>query len=114
LEGARKDKIIGHSLDAKVVVHPTTANEALVREEAHALEEVLIISGLTVPSPTTGAGGILKPKEGVFSYESEEIKGLVVEVTRAPGEKCERCWHYSTTVGADKAAICARCVEALK
>jgi isoleucyl-tRNA synthetase len=107
LEGARKDKIIGHSLDAKVVVHPTAENEALVKEEARSLEEVLIISALAVEKGPEGTGG-------GYTYESEEIKGLVVEVARAPGEKCERCWHYSESVGADKAAICAKCLEALK
>jgi isoleucyl-tRNA synthetase len=114
LEGARKDKIIGHSLDAKVVVYPTAENEALVKEEAHALEEVLIISALAVEKGPEGVGKVREGRGGGYTYESEEIQGLVVEVTRAPGEKCERCWHYSESVGADKAAICARCVEALR
>ena len=42
--------------------------------------------------------------------------GLDIKVEVADGEKCERCWMYSTTVGEDKEnpTICSRCSEALK
>jgi len=38
-----------------------------------------------------------------------------VDVSRAEGEKCERCWNYSTRVGesARYPTVCERCVEAL-
>jgi isoleucyl-tRNA synthetase len=38
-----------------------------------------------------------------------------VEVRRAPGEKCERCWNYSTHVGENKEfpTVCERCTAAL-
>ena len=41
---------------------------------------------------------------------------LGVKIEQAEGEKCERCWMYSTTVGEDKEnpTICHRCSEALK
>lgn len=50
---------------------------------------------------------------GVELNESEEFS---VEVKTADGEKCERCWMYSTTVGEDKEnpTICHKCSEALK
>ncbi|OSJ62416.1 isoleucyl-tRNA ligase, partial [Salmonella enterica subsp. enterica serovar Newport str. SHSN004] len=34
-------------------------------------------------------------------------------VTRAEGDKCPRCWHYTTDVGkvAEHADICGRCVS---
>jgi isoleucyl-tRNA synthetase len=40
---------------------------------------------------------------------------LDVEVSRAAGEKCERCWNYSTRVGESTRypTACERCVEAL-
>lgn len=43
-------------------------------------------------------------------------KKLGVKIEQAEGEKCERCWMYSTTVGEDKEnpTICHRCSEALK
>mgnify|MGYP003440621891 CR=1 FL=1 len=43
-------------------------------------------------------------------------KDFNVEVAVADGEKCERCWMYSVTVGEDKEnpTICHKCSEALK
>ena len=41
---------------------------------------------------------------------------LHIEVSRAPGKKCERCWNYSVHVGADARypSVCERCLAALK
>ena len=38
-----------------------------------------------------------------------------VEVTKAPGTKCERCWKYSEEVGnhAEHSTICPRCIDAI-
>jgi isoleucyl-tRNA synthetase len=38
-----------------------------------------------------------------------------VTVLKADGEKCARCWKYSTKVGADKTYndVCDECAEAL-
>lgn len=40
-----------------------------------------------------------------------EFAGLAVKVERADGEKCPRCWHYSTTAGRNPVhpALCSRC-----
>jgi isoleucyl-tRNA synthetase len=47
---------------------------------------------------------------------ASELPGLSVAVTAAPGEKCERCWTRSTSVGQDAAhpAACERCVSVLR
>ena len=54
----------------------------------------------------------------VFIVSGLEIKegASEIKVEVAEGEKCERCWMYSTTVGEDKEnpSICHRCSEALK
>ena len=57
--------------------------------------------------------GESKSKSIVFN--SEEIKGLEISVCKAPGEKCERCWTFSESVGKDSShpAICRRCKENL-
>ena len=41
---------------------------------------------------------------------------VVVEVGKAPGAKCERCWNFSTHVGEDKnyLTVCERCSAVLK
>jgi isoleucyl-tRNA synthetase len=46
---------------------------------------------------------------------SDAAAPLGVKVERAEGEKCERCWNYSTRVGesARYPTACERCVESL-
>ncbi|MFQ5736068.1 MAG: isoleucine--tRNA ligase [Thermodesulfobacteriota bacterium] len=110
LEGARKEKIIGHPLDAMVRVHAPEKETALIKQEEAALAEVLIISRLAVEEEEPGVGGA-----GVYRFDSTEIDGLTVLVEKAPGGKCERCWHYSPAVGGDAThpTLCERCTEAL-
>jgi isoleucyl-tRNA synthetase len=44
-----------------------------------------------------------------------EVIPLSVEVRKAAGEKCERCWLRLPTVGkdAEHPTVCARCLDAL-
>ena len=44
-----------------------------------------------------------------------EVEGLSVSVAKADGEKCERCWKFSTTVGKDAnhAELCAHCAAVI-
>ena len=48
--------------------------------------------------------------------EAEPFGGWKIEIARADGKKCERCWNYSTHVGedADYPTVCERCVAALR
>jgi len=114
LEGARQQaRIIGHPLDAQVMVYAPGKDTEMLKEEEKALEEVLIISRLIVsdePFAAASAG------PGTFLFTSTEIEGLSVVVSKADGGKCERCWHYSTFVGKDQEhpAVCDRCAEALR
>ncbi|MCR4396163.1 MAG: hypothetical protein NUW07_05465, partial [Candidatus Saccharicenans sp.] len=43
-------------------------------------------------------------------------QALAVEVQRAEGQKCERCWNFSASVGQDPdyPALCQRCSQVLK
>ena len=45
-----------------------------------------------------------------------EAEGLQAWVSRADGEKCERCWIYSTGVGSDPdfPEVCCKCSSTLK
>ncbi|MCX7867769.1 MAG: hypothetical protein N2438_11720, partial [Limisphaera sp.] len=46
-----------------------------------------------------------------------EGDGVVpVQVVRASGEKCERCWHWETDVGThpEHPTLCGRCVAAVE
>ena len=94
LEVARAEKVIGHSLNAKVIINADKENYEFLKGKEELLQEVFIVSGVEV----------------------NEAKEFSVEVKTADGEKCERCWMYSTTVGEDKEnpTICHKCSEALK
>lgn len=99
LEEARSEKLIGHSLNAKVTLYADNEDYEFLIENKDLLMTVFIISGLEIEKD---------------ARKDEEKIGIKVEV--ADGEKCERCWMYSTTVGEDKEnpSICHRCSEALK
>ena len=93
LEEARAAKTIGHSLNAKVILTAEGKEYEFLKKVEKELVAVFIVSDLEV-------------KEGA--------KDITIEV--AQGEKCERCWMYSATVGedAENPTICHRCSENLK
>jgi isoleucyl-tRNA synthetase len=103
LELARARKLIGSGLEASVRI--TSAPEdlpALLRAKHALLPTLFIVSRVDLgPAPA-----------GTVHYESQEIPGLVIDVERAPGDKCERCWLRRPTVGASPAhpSLCDRCV----
>lgn len=107
LELARQgeNKIIGNSLDAKVILN---TNSVELREFLQAnkdiLEEVFIVSQLV----------IAYEKDDLF-VKGEEQEDLFVKVEHADGEKCERCWKYSTELGSnpEHPTVCPRCTSAL-
>jgi isoleucyl-tRNA synthetase len=101
LEVARQAKIIGHALDAEVkLALPRQVAERLAGQE-ELLRTVFIVSKVTLVE----ASQLENPTEGV------EMEGLLVEVLPAVGEKCERCWVRTETVGqfANHPKICHRC-----
>ncbi|MBN2505631.1 MAG: class I tRNA ligase family protein, partial [Verrucomicrobia bacterium] len=95
LERARQAKTIGKSLEAKLTLSGSESALAMARAQAEAFRELVNVSQLEVVS-----GG-----EGPVCFA----------VSRAEGEKCERCWHWDRSVGsvAEHPTICARCVEAV-
>jgi isoleucyl-tRNA synthetase len=103
LELARRDKVIGHPLEAEVTLDASGELRDFLHANAAIIREISIVSGLAV-GEVRGAG------EGI-SFASEELPGLQVQVRAAAGEKCERCWMRSTSVGAasDHPTLCQRC-----
>lgn len=96
LELAREEKIIGHSLNAKVILEINKDEYIFFKDREELLKTVFIVSGVEV--------------------KESNSKEIAATVEQAKGEKCERCWSYSETVGEDKEnpKICRKCSNALK
>jgi isoleucyl-tRNA synthetase len=91
IEPLRKDRQIGSSLQAKVVLSADGDEMAFLSEHATQLPMLFIVSDVEL-------------RRG-------KAEGLHVAVERAPGMKCERCWRYVPKVCSE--GICERCQAAL-
>ena len=91
LEEARGQKLIGKSLEAKVTLNCGRDWYEFAKSVENDLVSAFIVSAVGV--------------------EKSEFDGVDVKVEVAPGEKCERCWTHSDTVGkcAEHPTLCARC-----
>lgn len=96
IEVAVKNKLIKSSLESKIVLTCGGDNYEFVNSVLGELTAVFIVS-----------------KVELVKGDSDEIN---VVVEKAEGEKCERCWVYSDTVGqnSEHPTLCARCAEILK
>ena len=95
LEGYIKDKTIKSSLEAKVILSASGEKLEFIRKAENELAAAFIVS------------------------EVEVIEGnseLEIKIEKAEGEKCERCWSISKTVGSDSEhpTLCSRCCSNLK
>jgi len=106
LELARAKKLIGHPLDAEVVISADDDLLSFLAGYEQELRRIFIVSKTALKK---------EPPADGEPYKSEEIEELSVVVSGAPGEKCERCWVYDQTVGddGDKPTVCKRCRTAL-
>ena len=87
IEKARQKKLIGNSLEARVVLNSDSdVTERIPKEE---LEEFFILSDLTI-------------------HRADQASA---SVTKTPYKKCARCWRHRPTVGTSKAHpdLCDRC-----
>ena len=97
LEEARVAKQIGSSLEAKVTLGASGSALELLRKHQNDLRYVFIVSQVEL-------------------REARDGEGVSLTISSADGEKCERCWNYSTRVGESERypTVCERCVAALK
>jgi isoleucyl-tRNA synthetase len=105
LELARVAKTVGLSLDAAVTIAAPAELLGFLREYEAELPGIFIVSKVVLTDEIQGE-----------CWASENIEGLKVQVTAAPGDKCERCWCYSEQLGtdADHPVICPKCTAAVK
>jgi isoleucyl-tRNA synthetase len=96
LEKARTNKTIGSSLEAHVVVRASGGSYELLKRYESQLRYLFIVSQVELPEAQT--------------------EGIEIQIGRAQGQKCERCWNYSTRVGEFERypTVCERCAAALE
>jgi isoleucyl-tRNA synthetase len=96
LEGAREEKRIGKSLEAKVILKAGFDLHPVLSQYAAELPALFIVSQVELEQGTEN--------------------GVSVEVQPADGTKCERCWKYTLDVGSnpDFPTLCAACGDAIK
>ena len=101
LELARNEKIIGKSLEAQITLGACCELYDFLKANEAALPEIFITSAVNVVSDKQEFVG--------------DVEGLSVSVSKAEGEKCERCWKFSSTVGKDAnhPQLCAHCAAVL-
>jgi isoleucyl-tRNA synthetase len=136
LEAARAAGIIGHSLDARVLLHhdqrktfpplhglidrdPELARDILIVSQVEHSEEKSAYLEQSSVSQEKGQRGTYVPVDlpdgsKVCVYDSE-ILGSLIAVLKAEGTKCERCWKYDRQVGQDERhpTVCPRCARVL-
>ena len=99
IEAQRRDKILGSSLEAKVIITATSDLYTLLSDYQSELSTLFICSQVELQKGAT----LLPPDD----HE--------VLVKKADGQKCERCWKYRDSVGNsnEHPTLCALCIEAL-
>jgi isoleucyl-tRNA synthetase len=93
IEEKRVEKVIGHSLDAKVILSVPESEYELLSKLGDELKDIFIVSQIELNT-------------------KNEIE---VNVFRADGEKCERCWQYTTDLikTGQFTHVCKRCADTL-
>ncbi|RPH79207.1 MAG: isoleucine--tRNA ligase [Nitrospiraceae bacterium] len=100
LEDQRRDKVIGSSLEADVLIRANPERHELLERYVKDLPAVFIVSRVELS----------KVHDRPHKPDFEAI------VSKAKSKKCERCWNYREAVGEDPThpTLCDRCVEAVQ
>ena len=104
LEKKREMKVIGKALEAKVTLEGSAPCLEKAQSHLEALRELINVSALNISH---------NPTSTLADDSAEDIR---VSVEKADGHKCERCWHWETSVGSSALhpSLCGRCVEAVE
>jgi isoleucyl-tRNA synthetase len=117
MEQARTQKAIGASLEAKVLLY---VPEAELRQRLEFLNPKDSTSGngvdelryLFLASQVELVDSTLEIEKADYSSKTESFS---IGIVKAQGQKCDRCWNYSVSVGEfpEDPTICDRCEAAL-
>jgi isoleucyl-tRNA synthetase len=99
LEEARARKEIGTGLEAQIKITAPDPVYSLLARHRDSLRYLFIVSAVHLAQESGNGAGSLR-----------------IDVKKAEGSKCERCWNYSIHVGEDKnyPTVCERCSAVLK
>jgi isoleucyl-tRNA synthetase len=100
LESERRGKVIGSSLEAKVVIDANSDRYDMLRQYSQDLASFFIVSNVE-----------LRPVQNL-----PHSPDFMVAVEKATGQKCERCWNYRAAVGSypNHPTLCDRCIEPVR
>ncbi|MCF8033817.1 MAG: isoleucine--tRNA ligase [Desulfarculaceae bacterium] len=106
LDIARKEKLVGNSLQAELTVSAGDEDLAFLRENQEAFAGINMVASLELSDSA--------PEEPTLV--SEEVPGLAVKVSPTEAAKCPRCWNHTPTVGGDSEhpELCTRCAAVVK
>ena len=102
LEAERQAGLIGHSLDAKVLLNVVNDEYSFIKDYTESeVSDLFIVSQVKFVND---------------SLAESEIEGISIAVEKASGEKCERCWKYDEKVGHNHnhPDVCPRCAGVLE
>lgn len=99
LEAARAEKRIGSGLEAQLHLSAPDLIYPVLERYRDQLRYLFIVSDVVLEKSAASNGDT----------------GLAITIAQAPGQKCERCWNYSTHVGEDPnyPTVCERCSAVL-
>ncbi|MFP3019366.1 MAG: isoleucine--tRNA ligase [Arsenophonus sp.] len=105
LEQSRTNKLIGSSLEASVVLYADTKLAKILNCLGDELRFVLLTSQVKV----------IDIIQAPVQAQNTELNGLKIALQKAEGDKCSRCWHYSTDISweAEYEELCGRCISNL-
>ncbi|MBM3251398.1 MAG: isoleucine--tRNA ligase [Candidatus Omnitrophica bacterium] len=106
LEDYRTKDQIGSSLEAQIIIN---TDDQKMFDYLDRLQEQL--SAFFIVS----AVKVNKVKNINKDLTESDFSGLFIEIKKASGSKCLRCWNYSDKLGEDKSHpnICPRCLRAI-
>lgn len=102
LEAERQTGLIGHSLDARVLLNIANDEYSFIKDYTeNEVSDLFIVSQVKFAND---------------SLAESEIEGINIAVEKASGEKCERCWKYDEEVGHNHnhPDVCPRCASVLE
>ena len=107
IEPLRKAGDIGHGLDTAVTVYAPAELRASLENLGTDLRALFIVSQFALEDAA---------KAPASAVAAQDLEGVRIQVAKAAGEKCSRCWIYSTELGTDSAhpETCPRCTGVLK